>query len=510
MSVLNQVLRDLERRGVSAETTPAQEPAILPPTPVLRPVPAPEAPSSQWLRIVVWTGMALAVTGTAVGYTLYAMHLRESARPPQPLGLRQFAAVASLAPPAPPAVGTAADATTVAPAATGPAEPPAAGGTAMTAATTTPAARAAAIAGPVATATPHGVRSAGPVAPVIQGQRVAGSVSAASPTRAMPPVAPAAARTQGQRAAISNGPEVPRPASRAATRAAPTATIARDAAAPAMTPQPAAAAPAAKKAPAGQAAASDRFDEVQSGIAAAGPMPAAPVPAMAAAPRAPAEHAGASAAPPSPPAIVSRSVPPAAALEARAFELAARGRAVEAMALLGQTLARAPASGSARAALAALQAESGRRDLALQTLLAGVDVEPGRFAAVAARLQAELGDAAGALATLDRMPEAARDAAYHALAGGVAQRAGDHSRAAAAYREALREASAPAVWWAGLAISLEAQHRTGPALDAYRRAAAGTLPAATLRFVLGRISALTAIAAADRAAAGAVAAARAE
>jgi Tfp pilus assembly protein PilF len=191
--------------------------------------------------------------------------------------------------------------------------------------------------------------------------------------------------------------------------------------------------------------------------------------------------------------IVRRPSSPGAALEARASELIARGRSVEAMSLLTQVLQQSPANGTARATLAALQAETGRRDLALQTLLAGSQIDPARFATAAARLQAELADPGAALATLDRVPEQARDAAYDALVAGLAQRTGEHQRAVDAFRRALRAPNAPAVLWAGLAVSLEALDQPAAALAAFRQAAADpSLPAATRGFALNRISALAA------------------
>lgn len=128
----------------------------------------------------------------------------------------------------------------------------------------------------------------------------------------------------------------------------------------------------------------------------------------------------------------------------------------------------------------------------------GSTIEPARFAALAARLQIELGDAGAALSTLDRVPEAARDAAHEALAGGIAQRAGDHSRAVDDYKRALRASNAPSHWWVGLAISLEALNQSAAALGAYRRATADPrLPAAARSYALGRIDALSAVARAD-------------
>jgi len=117
----------------------------------------------------------------------------------------------------------------------------------------------------------------------------------------------------------------------------------------------------------------------------------------------------------------------------RAIELVARGQTTEATRLLADALSQRADWSDARATLAALQAEAGDRRQALATLLDGVRFDPTRFAPTAAQLQAELNDPAGALLALDRVPPAARDQSYHALAAAIAQRAGRHQMAVAEY-----------------------------------------------------------------------------
>ncbi len=163
------------------------------------------------------------------------------------------------------------------------------------------------------------------------------------------------------------------------------------------------------------------------------------------------------------------------------------------MALLQGVLTQAPANGNARATLAALQSEAGQRDLALQTLLAGSHIDPMRFAALAAQLQADLGDATAALVTLDGIAATARSAHIEALRGGIAQRAGQHDVAVDAYQRAVRVNGAPAVWWVGLALSLDALGQTTQSHAAFSRAASdATLPAGVRSFVQARIAALAA------------------
>jgi MSHA biogenesis protein MshN len=184
------------------------------------------------------------------------------------------------------------------------------------------------------------------------------------------------------------------------------------------------------------------------------------------------------------------------------MQLIARGRNREAADLLESALAQRPASNEARSALAALQAEAGDRQAALATLLGGVAFDPRRFAPMAAQLQAELGDAGGALRTLDRIPAEARDQTFHNLAAAVAQRAGQHDVAVAEYGAALRSGPTNSVAWVGLGVSLQALGRDAEALGAYRNAAAGTLGDDLRAFTQGRIRALQA---SPQAAAGATA-----
>jgi Flp pilus assembly protein TadD len=206
----------------------------------------------------------------------------------------------------------------------------------------------------------------------------------------------------------------------------------------------------------------------------------------------------AGATPTDPPAI-ERRLPAGqelAAEMARASELIARGRNTEAIALLRSVLARDAAQAPARAALAALLAEAGQRDAALATLLDGVKVDALRFAMPAARLQHDLGDTAGALATLGSVPPLQQTGAHHALAGGLAYQAGRYGEAIDAYRRAVSSAEPQPVWWLGLGLALEAAGQGAEAHAAFARlASARALPADMQRFVAQRLAATAAAAA---------------
>ncbi len=165
----------------------------------------------------------------------------------------------------------------------------------------------------------------------------------------------------------------------------------------------------------------------------------------------------------------------------RAADLIARGRHVDAAAQLNKVLEARPEHVDARRALAALQVEANQPEAALATLLQGVAIAPGRFAPMAATLQAELGDTQGALATMSRIPPEAQTPSHHALAAGIAQRLGQYQAAAAAYQRALAEQPNEPAWWIGLGISLEALDQHAQARTAYERATALPQLSAELR-----------------------------
>jgi MSHA biogenesis protein MshN len=109
-----------------------------------------------------------------------------------------------------------------------------------------------------------------------------------------------------------------------------------------------------------------------------------------------------------------------------------------------------------------------------------------------ARLRLARGDAAAALATLERSaPVLAQDPEYHALHAALLSRTGAHARAADAYARLVALDRTRAPWWLGLGISLEAQSRAPDALAAYREAARLTsLDPETQSWVESRIAAL--------------------
>ena len=93
------------------------------------------------------------------------------------------------------------------------------------------------------------------------------------------------------------------------------------------------------------------------------------------------------------------------------------------------------------------------------------------WALLLARLQVEVGDAAGASRTLDAiLPQAKNNADYHAFAGTVLQMQGRRAEAVASYEVAVRLAPDSAKALTGLAIALEDGGRLPEAREAYQRA----------------------------------------
>lgn len=149
-----------------------------------------------------------------------------------------------------------------------------------------------------------------------------------------------------------------------------------------------------------------------------------------------------------------------------------QGRMNEAEESLRQALQHDPRHVAARQALAALLVESKRLDRAEQLLQQGLEQQPGHsgFAMTLARLQVERGDAATALATLQRNPPAGENADYHGFLAALLQRGERHKEAIEQYHAALRVNQNAGPWLLGLGISLQADNQPARAAEAFRRA----------------------------------------
>ena len=140
---------------------------------------------------------------------------------------------------------------------------------------------------------------------------------------------------------------------------------------------------------------------------------------------------------------------------------------------LREALALSPGHEPSRHALLGILVQQ-RRNADAEALLAeGQRQNPAQvgFAMALARLQAERGDAAAALDSLQRSATAGRERPeFLGFQAGLLSRIGRHADAALYYRSALRLVPQNAVWWMGLGISLEADRRPSEAAEAFQRA----------------------------------------
>jgi tetratricopeptide (TPR) repeat protein len=146
------------------------------------------------------------------------------------------------------------------------------------------------------------------------------------------------------------------------------------------------------------------------------------------------------------------------------------GRIGEAEGLLRECLADRPVDQTARAALAALLINSGRLSEAGPLLDDGLMLDPSAIGLVRlrARLLIDNGKSEEALRLLSEAPLAGPEDS--ALLAALYQRNGAHQEAVYEYRAALDGDPGRGVWWLGLAISLEGLGETTAAAEAYQRA----------------------------------------
>jgi MSHA biogenesis protein MshN len=152
-----------------------------------------------------------------------------------------------------------------------------------------------------------------------------------------------------------------------------------------------------------------------------------------------------------------------------------QGRLAEAQEGFRAALNLYPAHHGARQALVALLVEAKLPGEAERALQDGIKLAPEQigFAMTLARLQVDRGDAPGATATLrGSLGHAQGSPDYVAFLAALLQRQGRQEDAIEQFQAALRLKPDTGVWWLGLAMSLQAAHRSPEAQDAYRRAKA--------------------------------------
>jgi len=229
------------------------------------------------------------------------------------------------------------------------------------------------------------------------------------------------------------------------------------------------------------------------------PLPAAPLPAKVASVAPAASVASARPADTSPARIDRQEREPgvrerADAAYRRGVEAMHEGRMTAAEQALRDALTQFPGHEVSRQTLLGMLVQQRRNVDAEALLVEGQRQNPAQlgFAMALARLQAERGDTAAALDSLQRSAAAGRDRPeFLGFQAGLLARDGRHADATVQYRSALRMAPQNAVWWMGLGISLEADRRPADAAEAFQRAReANGLSAELTAFVEQRLRSL--------------------
>ena len=179
----------------------------------------------------------------------------------------------------------------------------------------------------------------------------------------------------------------------------------------------------------------------------------------------------------------------------QAITMLQQGRVVEAKETLRKSLIELPCNHAARQLLVGLLVEESHQGDAINLLREGLKLAPDQiaFSMSLARLQIEASDRQGALATLQEgLPHAAENAEYHAFMAALLQREERHEDAIAHYLVALKSNPAMPNWLIGIGISLQSQGKLADAAEAFNRAKrTGALSPDLVQFVdqrLGQIN----------------------
>jgi MSHA biogenesis protein MshN len=172
----------------------------------------------------------------------------------------------------------------------------------------------------------------------------------------------------------------------------------------------------------------------------------------------------------------------------------AQGRLDAAMRAYAEALRLDPRHVPARQAMVVILLDKGRVAEAQTALREGIEAVPqnASWPMLLARLQVEGGDAKAALDTLEASLKYAQgQAEYHGFLATLMQMQTRHGDAIRQYETAVRLVPDSGRWLVGLGISLEAEQRSAEAREAYRRAlAAGNLNRDLEAYVQRRITQL--------------------
>lgn len=160
-------------------------------------------------------------------------------------------------------------------------------------------------------------------------------------------------------------------------------------------------------------------------------------------------------------------------LFAKASGLLKSGQSSEAVKVLYKVISLDSGHNRARELLASLLFQNQEYAEATDVLEAGIAQDSGHipFKLLLARVHMEQGRDTDAILVLESQKPLARDYSdYYALAAALYQRTGRHADAARVYRGLVEVFPGRAVWWMGLGISLQSLNKSEAALAAYKRA----------------------------------------
>jgi MSHA biogenesis protein MshN len=152
-----------------------------------------------------------------------------------------------------------------------------------------------------------------------------------------------------------------------------------------------------------------------------------------------------------------------------------QGRLAEAEEGFKSALSHFPENHQARQGLIGLLVQGRKLEEAERVVEEGVQLAPAQsgFTMTLARLQADRGDSARAIATLQQGLEHAQGSPdYAAFLAALLQRGGRHEEAIRYFQAALQARPGSGVWWLGLGISLQAANQPAAAQKAYQQARA--------------------------------------
>jgi MSHA biogenesis protein MshN len=171
------------------------------------------------------------------------------------------------------------------------------------------------------------------------------------------------------------------------------------------------------------------------------------------------------------------------------------GEAAQAQAELTRALKNEPLHIAARQLLATIYTRQQHEAQAIQLLAEGVQLLPHEpaFNMMLARLYGKQGQATRGIALLEKLhlPDSRRYR-VDAMLAALYQRAARYDDAIELYRSLLQRNPRRALWWLGLAMSLEASQRPANALSAYQQARRERPGRALQSYIEARITALSA------------------